>query len=125
MKLHADTRSGQNSVTAYGPGFVTVSGQRHERSLVLTPHTVEPDWPVTHVAEMQPAMLEALRRHHCDLWLIGTGLNQSFPHPSVLAPLLEARIGVEIMDTAAACRTFNILAAEGRNVGAALIITRQ
>lgn len=125
MKLHADTRSGQNSVTAYGPGFVTVSGQRHERSLVLTPQLIDPNWPVTDVADMQPAMLETLRRHNCDLWLIGTGLKQTFPHPSILAPLLEARIGVEIMDTAAACRTFNILAAEGRNVGAALIIARQ
>ena len=59
-----------------------------------------------------------------EIVLLGTGDRQHFPHPRLLAPLTERRIGVEVMDTRAACRTFNILVAEGRRVAAALVIDR-
>ena len=58
----------------------------------------------------------------CEVLLFGTARLQRFPHPSLLQPLMLARIGVEVMDTAAACRTYNILMAEGRKVAAALLL---
>ena len=122
MKLHPDARSGLNSITACGPGFVTVSGRRCEHSLVVTPDLLDPDWPVAGVGDLAPATLAGLLDHGCDFWLLGTGNRQVFPPPASLHPLIEARVGIEVMDTAAACRTYNILAAEGRKVGAALIV---
>jgi len=57
-----------------------------------------------------------------DIVVLGTGASLRFPHPRLTRALLEQRIGLEVMDTAAACRTFNILAAEGRRVAAALML---
>lgn len=122
MKLHSDTRlSGHNSVTGYGAGYVAINGQRHERSLVLTPESIEADWPVARIEDLTPELIAALVRK-CDVVLLGTGQRQRFPAPKLLSAFMQARIGVEVMDTAAACRTYNVLMAEGRNPLAALII---
>ena len=65
----------------------------------------------------------ALLAHKPEVVLLGTGATLRFPHPRLLAPLTDARVGVEVMDTPAACRTFNILSGEGRRAIAALIVT--
>jgi uncharacterized protein len=119
MKLHADSLSGQNTVTAYGPGYVAINGRRYEHSLIVMPDRLDPDWPVATLESLQPGQLASLQ---CDVVLLGTGARQRFPASSMLRHMFEARIGLEVMDTAAACRTYNILMAEGRNVAAALII---
>ena len=75
--------------------------------------------------DLTAELLVALADRSCDVLLLGTGQRQKFPPPAVLRPLIEAtggRLGVEVMDTAAACRTYNILTAEGRNPLAALIV---
>ena len=122
MKLHADTNSSQNTVTAYGPGFVTINGRRLEHSLIVTPDNLDADWAPGAIGELTAEHLIPLVGLKCDVVLLGTGTRQRFPSPAILRPMIEARVGVEVMDTAAACRTYNVLVAEGRKVAAALIV---
>jgi uncharacterized protein len=122
MKLYADSRPTFHIVTALGPDFVAVDAQRYERSLLLQPDRLDTAWGPDDIASLTAEHLAPLAAIGCDVLLLGTGERQRFPAAAVLRPLIEARIGVEVMDTPAACRTYNILAAEGRSVAAALII---
>ena len=122
MKLHPDTRSIQHIVTAYETDRIAVNGRFLTRSLVLMPDHLDETWGPDSFAALVPEHLAQLMTFACDVVLIGTGRQQHFPPPALLRPLIEARRGFEIMDTAAACRTYNILVAEGRTVLAALII---
>ena len=121
MKLHADTPATQNTVTAYGPGFVEINRVRHITNLIVTPDQVEP-WPVASFEALDTTAFERLRDLRSEVVLLGTGSRQRFPHPGLTRPLMDARIGLEVMDTQAACRTYNILAAESRRVAAALLV---
>jgi uncharacterized protein len=121
LKLHADTPTTQNTVTAYGPGFVEINRVRHTTNLIITPDYVEP-WPVASFEALDTASFERLRDLRSEVVLLGTGSRQRFPHPRLTRPLTEARVGLEVMDTQAACRTYNILAAESRKVSAALFV---
>ena len=122
MKLHPDTPSGQNTITACGTGFIAVNGRRHQHSLVVAPDRLDPQWPVSALDQLHAGDLADLAGGECDVLLLGTGARQHFPAPEVMRALFQARIGVEVMDTPAACRTYNILMAEGRRVVAALIL---
>ena len=121
MKLQAERPQGQNAITAYGPGFVTINGQTHHSSLIVGHDRLVPDWPVKSIEDLTAKHLAGLDRD-CDVILLGTGVKQRFPQREILLAMLRKRIGVEVMDSAAACRTYNILLAEGRAVVAALII---
>jgi uncharacterized protein len=80
------------------------------------------DWVPQSLAELQAQHFEALHNFDVQMLLLGTGARLRFPDSRHLAPLYERGIGVEVMDTPAACRTYNILMAEGRQVAAALLI---
>lgn len=122
MKLHLQADSHIHLFTAYGEDHVAVNGTRHERSLIVMPERLIPEWqPVApnaltsvHFAELAELGLEIL--------LLGTGRTLRFPSPRLLHAMAQQGIGLEAMDTFAACRTYNILAGEGRKVAAALII---
>jgi uncharacterized protein len=118
LKLHADTPTALNTVTAYGPGFIEVNKIRHTSHLIVTPDRIEP-W---HGGELSASDFELLVELQPEVFLLGTGAQQRFPHPGTLRELTSRRIGCEVMDTRAACRTYNILAAESRRVVAALRI---
>lgn len=122
MKLHLDRPGNLNAITGYGEGYVMVNAVRHERSLVVTPEQLLPDWPVPALEALAAEQMAVLATLGAEIVLLGTGPRLAFPHPSLLAPLAEARIGVEVMDSRAACRTYNILMAEGRRVAAAIIL---
>jgi uncharacterized protein len=122
LKLHADPRSTHHSVTAYGPGQVSVDGNSYTRSLLLLPDRIDPAWGPADFAGLSAEHLAALADLPCDVILLGTGARQRFPAPALLRPLVERGRGVEVMDTPAACRTYNVLAAEGRRPAAALIV---
>lgn len=111
------------SINAYGPGYVLVNGERYESSLILDPSTGPSHWPGAQLASLSAAHVEPLAAIHPEVVLIGTGERQVFIHPQVLAPLINARIGVECMNLQAACRTYNILMSEGRRVVAALLFS--
>ena len=122
MKLHlADTRN-RYSLTGHGPGYIAVNGIRYEYALVVTPDALPLPWPVTSISGISPEAISPLLVTQPEIIIIGTGLNQVFPEPACLRPLYEARIGLEIMTTAAACRTHNVLLGEGRRVLAAMIL---
>ena len=121
MKLHLDHASIQNIITGYGSDHVVINGTRHTRSLVVLPDEVISDWTTTWTGLTAPDFDVVLMRAP-EIVLLGTGQRQHFPSPAIYKALIAARIGVEIMDTPAACRTYNILAGEGRRVAAALIL---
>ena len=122
MKMHLDTAAGAHRITGYGSGYVTVDDRRLTRSFIVTPEELIVDWSPQNVDELEPAALEAITRLRPAIVLLGTGAEQRFPPSALLAPLLAGGIGIEIMTTAAACRTYNILVAEGRPVAAGLFI---
>jgi uncharacterized protein len=122
MKLQPNPSGSQRTIAGHGPGWVDIGGRRYQRSLLITPTAIDADWGPDAFEALAEAHLNALTGNTCDVVLLGTGSRQRFPQPQLLRSLIEAGIGVEIMDTAAACRTYNIVVAEGRAVVAALIV---
>jgi len=122
MKIAQDAGASGNRFTGYGEGYVEVNRARHTQSLVVAADRVIVDWPAESVQSLQADHIAALVGLAPEIVLLGTGKAFAFPDPAILAPLHQARIGVEVMDTQAACRTYNILLGEGRSVVAALIV---
>ncbi len=120
MKLHASAPGGANTVTGYGPYYVAVNGRRHQSSLVVLRDRVL-DWPPASFDALSGEDFQVLERLDVDIVLLGTGAKQRFPAPGLTAGLRAKRIGLEVMDLQAACRTYNILVAEERKVAAALL----
>ena len=121
MKLHADARTSLNTVTAYGPGFIEVNESRYAGHLLLTPEEPVQTWIAAGFDGLRPEDFEALLALRPEIVLLGTGRRQRFLHPRLTTALTRAGIGIEVMDTAAACRTYNILMSEGRRVLAAFL----
>ncbi len=124
LKLHQDTSGALNTVTGYGPDYVDVNLQRHEGSVIVLPGAPVRDWPVSAFDALAPEHFAMLLDPAPELVIFGSGARLRFPHPRLVAALTAKRIGVETMDFQAACRTYNILMAEGRKVAAALLIER-
>jgi uncharacterized protein len=122
LKFEREQAEGRNTFTGYGEGHVMVNGARHGASLLVSADRVVTGWPVASVHALTPDALAAIVALRPEIVLLGTGAKFEFPEPRLLAPLHQARIGVEVMDTPAACRTYNILLGEGRGVVAALIV---
>jgi uncharacterized protein len=122
LKLHPAADTARNTFTAYGPGFVTVNGTRYARSLVVLPQRIVTDWAATTFDALEAAHFAALAALGADIVLLGTGDAIRFPRPETTRSLIDARIGLEVMDVQAACRTYNILMAEERKVAAALLL---
>ncbi len=115
MKLHLANTGQQNVVTGHGDGYIQINGIRHEASLCVNAREVSP-WPVANIRELRAEHLLAVAESRPEIVIIGSGRQFRFPVPAALRPLIEAGIGHEVMDTAAACRTYNVLLGEGRNV---------
>ena len=121
MKFQLENAPGRNLFTGYGPGYVSVNQVRHETSLIVAGDRVLFDWPARW-DDIAAAHFEFLLTLRPEIVVLGTGATQKFPHPALSRSLLAARIGLESMNTPAACRTYNILVAEGRNVVAVVMI---
>lgn len=122
MKLHLNTNSGQNVITGHGDGYVMVNGQRLERSFIVLPGELMADWPAPEFAALAPADFAPLLERKPAVVVFGSGATFRFPHPRIMAAFSQARIGFEVMDTPAACRTYNVLMGEGREVAAAILL---
>ncbi len=109
--------------TAYGDGYVEVNAVRFERSIVVVPDQAVVDWPVASFEDLSAENFASLAAMNPELVIFGSGAKLRFAHPRLTAPLYARGIGVETMDLHAACRTYNILVAEGRKVVAALLIS--
>lgn len=122
MQLTEHNAGNNNFVRRIETDAVVIGEERHEDSLILAPDDVVTGWPPKHASEIEEQHLEAIFALNPDLVLIGTGPQQVFPKAEVMAAFLSRGIGVEAMDTAAACRTFNVLVSEERHAVAALIL---
>jgi uncharacterized protein len=121
MKLQPD-RMDVQAVTGYGPGWIALNGEKLQHSLLITSTGVRRDWACQRFEDLGPAHFASLAELSVEMVIFGSGARLRFPPPAWLAPLMARRIGLETMDTAAACRTYNILAGEGRPVAAVLLV---
>ena len=121
MKLQPDKPDVQ-TLTAHGPGWVAINNERVEQSVVLGSRGERFVWNCARFEELGPEHFAQLAAIGAETVIFGSGARIRFPQPAWLRPLIDRRIGLETMDTAAACRTYNILAGEGRHVLAALLV---
>jgi uncharacterized protein len=122
LKLHLDQPANINALTAYGPGYVQVNQTRHGGSLIVMPTQLIENWRPRAFEDLSDEDFIELAKLPVEIILLGTGEQLRFPHPKLTRALMEKRIGLESMSTAAACRTYNILMGEGRAVAAALLV---
>ncbi|WPB55108.1 Mth938-like domain-containing protein [Xylophilus sp. GOD-11R] len=121
MKLQPDKFDVQ-SINGYGPGWVTIEGEKTHASLVISAQGERFEWNCTRFEELSPEHFAKLAELDAEVVIFGSGKRNRFPPVAWLKPLIAKRVGLETMDTAAACRTYNILAGEGRRVVAALLL---
>jgi uncharacterized protein len=122
LKLHLDQPANINAITAYGDDYVQVNQTRHQGPLVVMPQQLIENWRPQTVEDLQAEDFVELAQLPVEIVLLGTGEKLRFPHPKLTRALMEKRIGLETMSTAAACRTYNILMGEGRAVACALLL---
>ena len=122
MKLQSDPHYGANTITGYGDGYVEINKAPYAHSVVLSSDGGISEWSAQNFESLEAKDFSQLVDLKPELILIGTGSRQRFPKPELLKALIEAKIGFEIMDSQAACRTYNILVGEGRQVLLALIV---
>jgi len=122
MKFSEDYASGSYIIRAFTDNKITVNNTLYERSLVISKHHLNTDWGIEHVDQLSHDVWQALLADKPEVILIGTGPTLVFPHPSSYAPAIEQGIGVEFMDSGAACRTYNVLLSEDRQVIAGIIL---
>jgi uncharacterized protein len=122
MEISLDTNQSTYQLRAYQAGKIQVNQTWFEHSIIIAPEKLISDWPPQTLNDLQTEHFSAIIELNPTLVILGSGNTLIFPSPALLAPFYNKQIGVEIMDTSAACRTYSILAAEGRNVVAALLI---
>lgn len=123
MKLQPD-KSDVQTLTAHGPGWVAINNERVESSVVVGSRGERFEWDACDFGQLGAEHFAKLAELGAELIIFGSGKRIRFPQPAWLQPLMAQRTGVETMDTPAACRTYNILASEGRHVLAALLIEK-
>jgi uncharacterized protein len=121
MKLQPDKFDVQ-SISGYGPGWVGVDGEKITHSVIISSSGGRVDWPLERFEDLGAEHFAQLALIEAEVVIFGSGSHIRFPDAAWLRPLIARRIGVETMDTAAACRTYNILAQEGRSVAVALLL---
>jgi uncharacterized protein len=122
MKLHLTTAENQYLITGYGQGYVEINKQRHTSNLIVMADKLILDWHATDFASLMSANFAQIIDLNPEVVLLGTGEKHQFLHPKIVQSLTTQGIPLECMNTAAACRTYNFLMSEGRNVAAALLI---
>lgn len=122
MKFSAADSGQGHLVNGYEPGRIVIDGKSYREGLILTPERIVGGWGPEDAAALGEEHIRALVELEPQVIVIGTGARQVFPTPDVYAVVLGCGVGVEIMDTGAACRTYNIVMAEGRRIVAGLIV---
>ncbi|MDP3843131.1 MAG: Mth938-like domain-containing protein [Oxalobacteraceae bacterium] len=122
MKLKITSTQQYQTVTAYDDAGIEINARRFEHSLLMMPEIAPVAWLVDSFDALTTEHFMQIDAQQPDVVILGTGRRQRFAHPKLTDVLTARRIGVECMDNQAACRTYNILMAEGRKVALALII---
>lgn len=123
MELNLDTGEGRFQIRAYGSDFIQVNEQKIRHSLIVMPDQLVDPWPPRSIADLTTDYLQIIIDLHPSIVLLGSGENLAFPDPALLNVFYQQKIGIEVMNNAAACRTYTVLMSEGRKVAAALLIT--
>ncbi len=121
MKLNLERNPNLNLVTGYGAGHLMINKVRHDGNMVIGSDRILSGWAAGGFDALTADDFGLLLALQPEVVIIGTGSQLRFPQHVLLRPLIEAGVGFEIMDLAAACRTYNILASEGRAVIAAVM----
>jgi len=124
MKVSLDTGTASYLIRGYGTGSITVNETVYERDVIVMPEAIIDEWHSAPADALTAAHFDLLGDYAPEILLLGTGRVQCFPPARLMADLARRGIGLEAMDTAAACRTFNVLMSEDRRVAAALMMIR-
>jgi len=122
MKLHSTPTQQYQTVTGYDENGVEINAVQYGHSLIVLPEQAPAPWPVARFDDLKPEHFAQVDALSPDVVIVGTGARQRFAPPKLFSMLTARRIGIECMDSQAACRTYNILMAEGRKAALALII---
>jgi len=122
MRFAADSSDARFLIQSYSKAHITINDTAYHHSLIISLDNILSSWPVTAAAQLQKAHFQEMITLAPELILLGVGESYTLVAPTLLYALQEQQIGVEVMSTPAACRTYNVLAAEGRRVVAALIL---
>ncbi len=122
MALHLNTNTNHYLFTGHGEGYVSINNRHYQQPVVVSAEEVRTDWTATSFATLDATHFDYFLALKPEVLLFGTGAKQQFAHPRLYRELIRAGIGIEFMDTPAACRTYNILVAEDRKVVAAVLL---
>jgi uncharacterized protein len=122
MKLHLTTSDNQNLITGYGVNFIEINRKKYTQNLIVLADKIVEGWEVKGFTLLSEMSFDDLLELKPEVILLGTGDKHQFLHPKIFRKLTDQGIPLECMTTAAACRTYNILMSEGRNVAAALLL---
>lgn len=122
MQLTLDRPAGINIISAVSPGEIRIGERIIRSSVIIGVRDINSEWPVAAMPDLDADAMETVLALEPEIIVLGTGRAMVFPSPDIYAQALSRGVGLEVMDTAAACRTFNILATEGRSVVAALVV---
>jgi len=122
VKLHSDPQPGLNTITGYGLDYIMVNSQTYRHPILVSPEGPIENWFNLDFAALSSADFAPIANKKPEVVILGTGPQQHFPKPELMKLLIEAKIGFEVMDSQAACRTYNILMGEGRQVLAAILL---
>lgn len=122
MRFSAAHTDGGHLILSYGPGRIYVGERIYTRGLIVSPERIATDWGPESAADLAAEHFEALLEFDPKIIIVGTGRHQVFPNPSTYLAVLQQGLGIEVMNTGAACRTYNILVSEGRKVTAGLMM---
>lgn len=122
MKVSLDTGTASHLIKAYGAGSIQINETVYHRDLIVMPESIEPEWASAPITELTTDHFAAVQAYAPEILLLGTGETQISPPARLMAELGRQGMGLEVMDTAAACRTYNVLMSEDRRVAAALMM---
>ena len=122
MKLNEEYSPGSNVIRGYQNKQININGKNYDHSLIVSNQAIIENWSINDITELNKERLQMLLQSQPEVIIIGTGKQLVFPQPQLYASLIGQGIGIEFMDTGAACRTYNVLVSEDRKVAAGLII---
>lgn len=122
MQFQLEQSAGAHAIRAYQRGAIKIGATTYTESLIVTPEKLLEGWCSAGFEQLQRDDFASIAELEPEVVVLGTGEKQRFPNQKLMIDLINAGIGVEVMDTAAACRTYNILLADSRRVAAALLL---
>lgn len=122
MELNLDTGAGRYQIRGYAKDYIQVNDQKIRHSIIVMPNQLVDPWPPHRIADLTTDYLQTIIDLRPSIVLLGSGEDLAFPDAALLNVFYQQKIGIEVMNNGAACRTYTVLMSEGRNVAAALLI---